>query len=213
MTIIAEDDDIQIDRLELGPYATNAYIVTCQKTRDSVVVDTPAEANMIMDGLKDTNPRYILLTHSHMDHIGALAELQALLNVPLVANALDAGKLSAAPEMLANDGDTISLGNLKLEVLHTPGHTPGSLCFRVGRYLLSGDTIFPGGPGKTSSPAAFGQLIKSITEKIFILPDDTRIYPGHGASTVLRKEKEQFAVFASQPHESGLCGDVLWLSA
>lgn len=212
MAIVAEDDAIRIERLELGPFGTNAYIVTCQETRDSVLVDTPAEANMIMVRLKNTRPAYILLTHNHSDHIGALAELQALLKVPLAAHALDAGNLSAAPEMLINDGDTISLGDLKLEVLHTPGHTPGSLCFRVGRYLLSGDTIFLGGPGKTSSPAAFGQIIKSITEKIFILPDDTQIYPGHGTSTVLRKEKEEFAVFASRPHEPGLCGDVLWLS-
>jgi glyoxylase-like metal-dependent hydrolase (beta-lactamase superfamily II) len=212
MTIVAEDDAIQIERLELGPFGTNAYIVICQKTRDSVLVDTPAEASIIIDRLKNTNPRYILLTHNHMDHIGALAELQALLKVPLAAHALDTGNLSATPEMLVDDGDTVPLGNLKLEVLHTPGHTPGSLCFRVGRYLLSGDTIFPGGPGKTSSPAAFGQIIKSITEKIFILPDDTQIYPGHGTSTVLRKEKEQFAVFASRPHGPHLCGDVLWLS-
>lgn len=212
MAIVAEDDAIRIERLELGPFGTNAYIVTCQETRDSVLVDTPAEANIIMDRLKNTRPGYILLTHNHADHIGALGELQALLQVPLAAHALDAGNLLAAPEMLINDGDTISLGDLTLEVLHTPGHTPGSLCFRVGRYLLSGDTIFPGGPGKTSSPAAFGQIIKSITEKIFILPDDTQIYPGHGTSTVLRKEKEEFAVFASRPHEPGLCGDVLWLS-
>ena len=212
MTIVAKDDAIKIERLELGPFGTNAYIVICQKTRDSVLIDTPAEANIIMDRLKNTNPRYILLTHNHMDHIGALAELQALLKVTLAAHALDTGNLSARPELLINDGDTISLGNLKLEVLHTPGHTPGSLCFRVGCYLISGDTIFPGGPGKTGSAAAFRKIIKSITEKIFVLPDDTRIYPGHGNSTVLKSEKEEFAVFASRPHEPHLCGDVLWLS-
>jgi len=212
MTIVAEDDAIQIERLELGAFGTNAYIVICQETSDSVLIDAPAEANKIMDRLKSTNPRYILLTHNHMDHTGALTGLQAVLKVPLAAHALDTGNLSATPEMLINDSDTISLGNLKLEVLHTPGHTPGSLCFRVDRYLISGDTIFPGGPGKTTSAAAFRQIIKSITEKIFVLPDDTQIYPGHGNSTVLKNEKEEFAVFASRPHEPHLCGDVLWLS-
>ena len=212
MTIVVEDDAIQIERLELGPFGTNAYIVTCRKMRDSALIDAPAEANIIMDRLKNTNPKYILLTHNHMDHIGALAQLRAGLKVPLAAHALDAGNLTSPPEILLSDGDTISLGNLKFEVLHTPGHTPGSLCFKAGCYLISGDTIFPGGPGKTRSPAAFKQIIESITGKILVLPDDTQIYPGHGDSTVLKKEKDEFTIFSSRPHNPDLCGDVLWLS-
>jgi len=213
MVVVAKDDDIQIERLELGSFGTNAYIVICLKTRDSLLIDTPAEASTIMDRLKGTNPKYILLTHNHMDHLLALAELHSKLKVPLAAHTLDTGNLPSPPEMLLGDGDTISLGNLKIEVLHTPGHTPGSLCFKVGRYLISGDTIFPGGPGKTGSPDAFRQIIKSITEKIFVLPDDTPIYPGHGAPTVLKKEKDEFAAFSSRPHNPNLCGDVLWLSS
>jgi len=213
MTIVVKDDAIQIERLELGPFGTNGYIAMCQKTRDSVLIDAPAEANIIMDKLKGTNPKYILLTHNHMDHIDALAQLRAGLKVPLAAHALDTGNLTSPPEILSDDGDTVSVGNLKLEVLHIPGHTPGSLCFRFGRYLIAGDTIFPGGPGKTWSPDDFKQIIKSITEKIFVLPDDTQIYPGHGDSTVVRKEKEGFAIFFSRPHSPDLCGDVLWLSS
>jgi len=212
MTIIAEDDAIQIERLELGPFGTNAYIVTCRKMRDSALIDAPAEANIIIDKLKNTNPKYILLTHNHMDHIGALAELRTGLEVPLATHASDAGNLPSPPEILLSDGDTVSFGNLKFEVLHTPGHTQGSLCFRAGRYLISGDTIFPGGPGKTRSPAAFKQIIESITGKILVLPDDTQIYPGHGDSTVLKKEKDEFTIFSSRPHNPDLCGDVLWLS-
>jgi len=212
MTIVAEDDAIQIERLELGPFGTNAYIVTCRKMRDSALIDAPAEANIIIDKLKNTNPKYILLTHNHMDHIGALAQLRAGLKVPLAAHALDAGNLTSPPEILLSDDNVVSLGNLKFEVLHTPGHTQGSLCFRAGRYLISGDTIFPGGPGKTRSPAAFKQIIESITGKILVLPDDTQIYPGHGDSTVLKKEKDEFTIFSSRPHNPDLCGDVLWLS-
>ncbi len=213
MVVVAKDDVIQIERLELGPFGTNAYIVICQKTRDSVLIDAPAEPNTIMDNLKNTNPKYILLTHNHMDHIGALAELQAGLKIPLATHALDTGKLPSPPEILLSDGDTVSFGNLKLEVLHTPGHTPGGLSFKVGRYLLSGDTIFPGGPGKTRTPADFEQIIKSITEKIFVLPNDTPIYPGHGDSTVIKKAKDEFAAFSSRPHNPDLCGEVLWLSS
>ncbi|MFO7773315.1 MAG: MBL fold metallo-hydrolase [Dehalococcoidia bacterium] len=212
MAIVAEDNVVQIERLELGPFGTNAYIVTCRKTRDSVLIDAPARANVIIDRLKNTRPKYILLTHNHMDHIGALAQLRGELNVPLAAHASDTGNLVPPPEMLLNDGDIVSLGSTQLAVLHTPGHTPGSVCFRAGRYLISGDTIFPGGPGKTSCPADFEQIMKSITGKVFVLPDDTLVYPGHGDSTVLKKEKDEFAIFASRPHDPNLCGDVLWLS-
>ncbi|MFC1989475.1 MBL fold metallo-hydrolase [Chloroflexota bacterium] len=212
MVVMVQADDIQIERLELGPYGTNAYIVTCPKTLDSVLIDTPAEASTIMDSLKGTNPKYILLTHNHMDHLGAFSEVRSRLKVPVAAHALDAWNLPSQPEILLNDGDTVSFGNIKLEVLHTPGHTPGSLCFKSGRYLISGDTIFPGGPGKTGSPVRFREIIKSLTGKIFVLPDDTLIYPGHGDSTALKKEKDEFAVFSSRPPDPSLCGDVLWLS-
>jgi glyoxylase-like metal-dependent hydrolase (beta-lactamase superfamily II) len=98
-----------------------------------------------------------------------------------------------------------------LEVIHTPGHTPGSLCFLCEKYLLSGDTIFPGGPGKTGSPEEFQEIVESLQKKIFVLPEDVKIYPGHGNPTVLKKEKEEFAAFSARSHDPGLCGDVLWL--
>ena len=213
MVIVVKDDNIQIERLQLGLFDTNAYVLICRQTGESVVVDAPAEADKIAERLKGTNSRYILLTHNHMDHIGALSELRSRLEIPLAAHAADAMNLSSPPEIQVNDGDVVSFGNIKLEVLHTPGHTPGSLCFKAGKYLISGDTIFPGGPGKTGTPAAFKQIIESITSKISPLDDDTQIYPGHGEPTVLKKEKEEFTVFSSRPHNPDLCGDVLWLSS
>ena len=213
MKIIVEDNSIRLEKLELGPFGTNAYIIGCPKTQESALIDAPADANVIIDKLKNTTVKYILLTHNHIDHIGALARLRAELRVPLAAHAADTSNITPAPEILLNDGEVIRLGELKLTVLHTPGHTPGSLCFRVGPYLISGDTIFPGGPGKTSSPDDFRQIIKSITEKLFVLADHTQVYPGHGDSTVLRKEKDEFAVFVSRRHTRDLHGDVLWLRA
>jgi len=213
MAVVANDDDIRIDKLPLGPFGTNAYILVCKKTQDSVLIDAPAEPETLIDKLKGTNPKYILLTHNHFDHTGALSELHSRLKVPLAAHAADSGNLPVKPEISLNDGDNIPVGNLNIEVIHTPGHTPGSLCFRAGSYLISGDTIFTAGPGKTGSPAALKQIIESLTAKIFVLPDDTQIHPGHGESTVLKKEKEEFAVFSSRPHDPNLCGDVVWLTS
>ena len=210
---MAGNSNLEIESLQLGPFGTNAYVLTGRQTRDSVLIDAPAEANRLIESLEGTNPRYILLTHSHMDHIGALAEIRSRLKIPLAAHAADAGRLSSPPEIQLNDGDTVSFGNIRLKVLHTPGHTPGSLCFQTEKYLISGDTIFPGGPGKTGSPADLQKIIKSITDKIFALDDDTQVYPGHGEPTILKKEKEEFAVFFSRPHHPNLCGDVLWLSS
>jgi len=213
MALVAKNEYIQIDGLTLGPFGTNSYIITCRLTRDSVLVDAPGEADEILKQLKVTNPRYILITHDHMDHLGALLELKSKLGIPVAVHRLDAKNLPSPPEMLLGDGDTVSFGNIELKVLHTPGHTSGSICFLTGKCLISGDTIFPGGPGKTQSPSHLSQIIESITSKIFLLPEDTQIYPGHGDSTILSKEKAEFAVFSSRPHDPNLCGDVLWLSS
>ncbi len=213
MVLVAKGDYIQIDKLKLGPFDTNSYIITCCLTGDSVLVDAPAEAAKILKRLEGTNPKYILITHSHLDHLGALSELKSKLRIPVAVHLLDAKNLPSPPEILLSDGGTVSFGNIKLRVLHTPGHTLGSLCFLTGKYLISGDTIFPGGPGKTTSPADLRQIIESITSKIFVLPDDTQIYPGHGNYTILKKEKTEFAIFSSRPHDPNLCVDVLWLSS
>ena len=221
MARVAKNEYVQIDRRTLGPFTTacdphcytNCYIITCPHTRDSVLVDAPAEASEILKQLKGTNPRYILITHSHTDHVGALSELKSKLGIPIGAHRLDADGMSLRPDFLLDDGEEISFGNIRLKVLHTPGHTPGSVCFLVGKYLMSGDTVFPGGPGKTESPGDLTQIIESITSKVFVLPDATEIYPGHGDPTTVRKEKTELAIFSARSHNPNLFGDVLWLSS
>jgi len=213
MSVIVKNDSIQIEKLSLGPFGTNTYLLICRKTGDSVIVDAPGEADKVVKRLEGTQPRYILMTHNHMDHVEALAELKSALNVPLAAHADDAGGLPAKPEQLLKDGDTISFGEIQLNVLHTPGHTPGSLCFLIGQYLISGDTIFPGGPGKTWSPADFKKIVASLTAKIFTLADDTEVYPGHGDGTIVKKERQAFETFSSKSRDPNLCGDVVWLSS
>lgn len=212
MTTVVKNDRIQIDRLELGPFGTNSYILICQKTNESVLVDAPGEADMVLERLKDTPPKYILMTHNHFDHIGALSELKSALNSPIAAQSADRDNLPVEVDLLLNHGDKIIFGVIELRVLHTPGHTPGSVCFLVGNYLIAGDSLFPGGPGKTQSPADFRRIIESITQRLFVLPDETKVFPGHGEATTIKEAKRQYEVFSARPRDPNLCGDVEWIS-
>ena len=212
MPVVAEDSSIKIVQLDVGGgMVSNAYLLVCQETGDSVIVDAPGDAGKILEQANGTNPRYILITHNHFDHLGALVQLRSQLQIPVAAHPLDA--LPSSPDILLNDGDTVSFGKIELKVLHTPGHTQGGICFYTDKHLVSGDTLFPGGPGKTGSPDAFRQIVESISDKLLVLPDDTKVYSGHGNPTVLKKEKEEIAVFKSRSHPPNLCGDVLWLSS
>jgi len=211
MTIVAKNDQIQIYRLELGPYSTNSYLLTCRKTNESVVVDAPGDVDLVLAQLNKTRPQYILMTHDHSDHIGGLVELKSALDIPVAAHLADASDLPLKPDFFLNDGDEISVGAIKLRVLSTPGHTPGSICFLTGNYLFAGDTLFPGGPGKTQTPNDFRQIVKSISEKLFGLPEDTEVYPGHGESTTIVREKKLFQLFSARPQDPNLCGDVVWV--
>ena len=111
------------------------------------------------------------------------------------------------------DGQVISFGNQELKVLVTPGHTDGASCFLVGKHLFSGDTLFPGGPGKSRSPEALETILKSITSKLLTLPDDTQVYPGHGDDTTIAEAKRRHDVYASKSHPEGQFGDVDWLNS
>lgn len=211
MADAADDRDIRIIRLELGPYQANCYIIVCKATSKSMVIDAPAESETIMEKLRGTEPCCIAITHNHMDHVDALLDLRSKLGIPVAVHPLDAPGLPCPAEIKVKEGDTLDVGRLKLKVIHTPGHTPGSICLLAGKHLLAGDTIFPGGPGHTQTPSDFREILKSIQTKILTLPDDTAVYPGHGNSTILAAERPAISTFIAASHPQGLCGDVLWL--
>jgi len=213
MTILVKDETRRIERLTLGPWGTNAYVMVCTETGESVVIDAPGEAEKLLDAVRGTTPGYLLMTHNHRDHTGALIEVKEGLEIPMAAHPEDAGNLPVKPDILLRDGERFTVGRLEVQVRHTPGHTPGSICLLTGQYLFSGDTLFPGGPGKTASPEAFRQIVASLETKIFVLPDETQVFPGHGEATVLGKEKAAYRTFSARKHEQGLCGDVLWGNA
>lgn len=210
---MTDNQSLKIKRLETSQYGTNTYIVTCTASHESILIDAPGEAERVVQELKGTVPRYLLITHSHFDHTGALKALKSELKIPVAAHAADTPRLPVAPDIYLEDEEFLTFGKQAFQVLHTPGHTPGSLCFLLKDKLFSGDTLFPGGPGRTADPKTFQQIIASLETKIFGLPDKTQVYPGHGEATVLGKEKEEYAVFSVKSHSPVLCGDVVWLSS
>jgi hydroxyacylglutathione hydrolase len=183
-------NQLEIKRLEVGFFENNCYVLTDTRTRESVIIDPAAEAKRILEETIGTEVRYILITHGHMDHIGALEEARRETGAAVGIHMRDAGALGKKPDFYLEDGQTLTFGDVTLKVLHTPGHSPGGVCFLTGKILFSGDTLFPNGPGNTALPGANEQVIlSSIHSKIFILPDDTIIYPGHGLETTVGREK------------------------
>lgn len=207
------DGAIQIVKLSIGPYDNNCYVVLCPESRESLIIDAPAEPQRILEAVADTQVKGIVITHSHFDHIQALDEVVKGTGAPVAAHRLDAAGLPQPPEVLLSGGEIITLGTVSLQVLHTPGHTPGSIGILSGKHLFSGDTIFPGGPGATQSAAAFDTILESIAQKILVLPDDTVIYPGHGVDALLGKERRDFLAFSQQYRKQGMFGQVTWLPA
>jgi glyoxylase-like metal-dependent hydrolase (beta-lactamase superfamily II) len=183
-----EGDDLIVRKLRVGEMENNTYLLECPETHEALVVDACFEADTIMSGARGAEVVAIVETHGHADHVQALREVKKGLGVQVWAHPGD-GYPTPIDRELA-DGDELEFGNRSARVLHTPGHTEGSVCLLSGRHLVSGDTLFPGGPGNTrGNKRAFDQIIASIREKIFVLPDETAVYPGHGEDTTIGRER------------------------
>ncbi len=181
---------MDLRRLEVGVFENNCYILICRRTQESAIIDPAAEPDRILKEAENTKIKYILITHGHMDHIGALEEVRKQIGSPVGIHQMDAFALQRPPDFFLQDGQHLTFGDVSLKVLHTPGHSPGGVCFLGGKILFSGDTIFPNGPGNTAIPRSnYQEILKSIHSKIFTLPEDTVICPGHGIETTVGREK------------------------
>ena len=189
---------ISIIKLAVGEHDNNAYVVSCQTTGRGVVIDAAAEPERILAACEGVAVESILTTHGHLDHIQALDPVKDGLGVPWYLHPADAGIAGRRPDAPLQGGEEIVVGEVALHVVHTPGHTPGSVSFvfepadrsEVG-VLFSGDTLFPGGPGATRwDYSDFGLIMDSLEQALFPrLADDAVVHPGHGASTTIGRER------------------------
>ena len=190
---------LNVHALALGAYQTNCYIIHDEKSTSCCVVDPGYEADTILDKLTELglSLEAILLTHGHFDHVGAVAGLTQALRCPVWMHENEL----TLPEYLTDgplyytdgygEGDTVTVGGLQFTVLHTPGHTPGSVCLRCGDALFSGDTLFAGSCGRTDFSGGSGSEMCRSLRRLAQLPGDLAVYPGHGEATTLAREKRE----------------------
>lgn len=185
-----EDSRLEVHRLVVGPVDNNVFVLRCKETGEAVLLDAANEHEKLLDLCRRLDVRRVLETHGHWDHIQAVPAVRdAGYDVGVTAE--DAAMLPAYDFVLQDD-DVIEVGRLRLRTIHTPGHTPGSMCFLVegSPVLFSGDTLFPGGPGNTTFPGGdFEAVIRSVDTRLFTLPPETRVLPGHGDDTTIGTER------------------------
>jgi glyoxylase-like metal-dependent hydrolase (beta-lactamase superfamily II) len=189
-TLFHSGDGFEIHKVVVGPMDNNVYVLRCAETGEAVLLDAANEHERLLDLCRGLGVGSVLETHGHWDHIQAVPELRDA-GYQIHVTAEDAGMLPSYDQILDDDA-VVTVGRLRLRTIHTPGHTPGSMCFLIegAPVVFSGDTLFPGGPGNTSFPGGdFPTIIDSVENKLFTLAPDTRVLPGHGDATTIGTER------------------------
>jgi glyoxylase-like metal-dependent hydrolase (beta-lactamase superfamily II) len=186
------DHNLEVHRVVVGSYANNVFIVRCKHTGDAVLIDAANEHEQLLELCTALGVRRVLETHGHWDHIQAVPAMREAGYEVAVMNE-DAEMLKdVGYDVFINDRQVIEVGKLRLEVIHNPGHTPGSVSFKVhdAPLLFTGDTLFPGGPGATHFPgSSFETIIQSLDKRLFTFPGNTVVLPGHGVDTSIAVER------------------------
>jgi glyoxylase-like metal-dependent hydrolase (beta-lactamase superfamily II) len=204
----AKEKTMILESMEVGPIMANCYILGCEETKEAAVIDPGGDPDRILAALKrlGLTVKLIINTHGHFDHVGGNKRIKEATSAPLVIHEGDAPMLghltqaaasfglaaenSPMPDEMPGDGDTLTFGKITLKVIHVPGHSPGGIALSTGDAVFVGDTLFSGSIGRTDLPGGdYNQLIASVRLKLFSLPDDTKVYCGHGPSTTIGREK------------------------
>lgn len=203
-----------VKKLTVGSFASNNYLVKCEETKDAVLIDASGDYKSITQQVKESNAnlKYILYTHAHLDHIAGDRDLKKNIQLKtflhkddkfLVEKFREQLMMFSFPEMenpvideYIEDGKEIAVGNLKFKTIHTPGHSPGSVCYLVDNTLFSGDTLFSESVGRTDLPGgSYEELQDSVVNKLFTLDEKIKVYPGHGESTTIGHERQNNPFF------------------
>lgn len=216
MSVHYEDETFKLQVFVSG-FSNNAWLLTDKATGESLIIDTPDNPTELLAAASETNVIGILITHNHADHLQGFDDVYARHTVPVGIGANDlsaiASRLSAGAINVAQDS-SIPFGGNSLTAIATPGHTPGSTCYYMASnvgHLFSGDTLFPGGPGKSGSPAELAQMLEGISTKLLTLPGTVAVHPGHGDDSSVDASLAEYEVFAAKDHDPDLYGDVTWL--
>jgi glyoxylase-like metal-dependent hydrolase (beta-lactamase superfamily II) len=184
--------DVEVHRVVVGSYDNNVFVVRCRQTGDAVLIDAANEHGLLLELCQRLGVRRVLETHGHWDHIGAVSELRDA-GYEVAVTALDAPMLKdVGYDAFLDDTEVIEFGRLRLDAIHNPGHTPGSISFALAGtpLLFTGDTLFPGGPGNTSFEGGdFDTIIRSLDDRLFTFPAHTIVLPGHGVDTTIGRER------------------------
>lgn len=198
-TVAHGDTTITVTKLSVGPMDNNCYLLTDVGSGHGLLIDAANDVERILDVIGDTRLDAILTTHGHQDHWQALGAVARATGATVVHHGADSDRMPVAADRTVDDGDTVTFGAAQVRIHHTPGHTAGSVCAvlegaaddapQSTTHLFTGDTLFPGGPGKTQDPELFERIMRSLRERLFTLPDATWVYPGHGDDTTIGAER------------------------
>jgi len=209
---VHEDGGVRIVHVgPMGPGGNNAYIVRDVAAAASLLVDMPLEEGPLLDAIAaEGGVQQVIATHWHPDHWATYDAVRAATGAPVLVGAVEVKIPAERIDGRLDDGAEVRVGSIRVGVIHTPGHTPGSISLRVGTAVISGDTLFNGGPGRTFAAGDLQTIVASIQSRLLPLPPDTLVLPGHGSTTTIADSRRGVEAYLRAPRPAGYFGDVEW---